>query len=150
APRAILQCLAEWERDHARLHGYAAMRRELDRRVSRLFFAPAPYLYEEIKGVGGAGEEHDLIEARGISGARIPVRRRTRALCLRLPAVRPTVGISPRRPRPALPRSHRWHRVRSAAARLDWYPLVADQNPRLHASIAAAGVRRSRLARADR
>src|SRR5262245_21305895 len=37
-----------------------------------------------------------------------------------------------------------------AAARLDWYPLVADQNPRLHASIAAAGVRRSRLARADR
>ena len=30
APRSLEQCLHEWEEDHAGLHGYAAMRKELD------------------------------------------------------------------------------------------------------------------------
>jgi SAM-dependent methyltransferase len=63
APRTLQRCLAEWERDHAGLHGYAAMRRELDRRFAALYFAWTPYLYEELEGVVDASEERDLIDA---------------------------------------------------------------------------------------
>jgi SAM-dependent methyltransferase len=63
APRSLQQCRAEWERDHADLHGYAAMRRELDRRFAELFFAWTPYLYGELEGVVDVSEERDLIHA---------------------------------------------------------------------------------------
>ncbi len=66
APRSLQQCRAEWERDHADLHTYEAMRRELDRRFAELFFAWTPYLYGELEGVVGASEERDLIDAGAI------------------------------------------------------------------------------------
>ena len=52
APRSLEQCLHDWEEDHAGLHGYAAMRQELDRRFTERFFAWMPYLYGELAGAG--------------------------------------------------------------------------------------------------
>lgn len=62
APGAVERCLTEWHDHHAGLHGYATIRKELDRRFSERFFAWAPYLYGEL-GEGVAEEEHALIEA---------------------------------------------------------------------------------------
>ena len=65
APSSLDACLAEWEADHAGLHGSAAMRRELDRRFTERLFAWTPSLYLEL---GGAleQEEQRLIEAGSI------------------------------------------------------------------------------------
>ena len=67
APPSLESCLAEWEDDHAGLHGYAAMREELDRRFTERFFAWTPYLYG---GLGGSAdlerEEQALIDAAAI------------------------------------------------------------------------------------
>jgi SAM-dependent methyltransferase len=65
APSSLEACLAEWEADHAGLHGYAAMRRELDRRFTESFFAWAPNLYSEL-GQALEDEERTLIEAGAI------------------------------------------------------------------------------------
>ena len=40
----------EWEAEHAGLHGYEAMRTELDRRFDERFFARTPYLYRYLRG----------------------------------------------------------------------------------------------------
>jgi SAM-dependent methyltransferase len=66
APRSLDQCLREWEDDHAELHGYAAMRPELDRRFSERFFAWMPYLYGELAGTVSAADERALIDAGAI------------------------------------------------------------------------------------
>ena len=66
APRSIEQCLHDWEDDHAGLHGYAAMRQELDRRFAELFFAWMPYLHGELAGAVSAPEERALIDAGAI------------------------------------------------------------------------------------
>jgi SAM-dependent methyltransferase len=63
APRSVEQCLADWESDHAGLHGYADMRRELDSRFTGRFFAWRPYLYEELGGATSESEEQALIDA---------------------------------------------------------------------------------------
>jgi SAM-dependent methyltransferase len=63
APISLDQCLVDWKHDHAGLHGYAAMRRELDRRLTERFFAWIPYLYGELPGVVEGHEERALIEA---------------------------------------------------------------------------------------
>ncbi len=56
--RGTLQaCLAEWEADHADLHGSTAMRRELDRRFTERWFAWTPSLYLEL---GHALEQEEL------------------------------------------------------------------------------------------
>jgi SAM-dependent methyltransferase len=65
APSSLQACLAEWEADHAGLHGFAAMRRELDRRFSESFFAWTPNLYCEL-GQALEQEERTLIEAGAI------------------------------------------------------------------------------------
>jgi SAM-dependent methyltransferase len=65
APSSLQACLAEWEADHAGLHGFAAMRRELDRRFTESFFAWTPSLYSEL-GQALEGEERTLIEAGAI------------------------------------------------------------------------------------
>jgi SAM-dependent methyltransferase len=65
APSSLQACLAEWEADHAGLHGYAAMRRELDRRFIERWFAWTPTLYLEL-GEGLEQEERSLIEAGSI------------------------------------------------------------------------------------
>ena len=65
APSSLQACLAEWEADHAELHGYPAMRQELDLRFTERWFAWTPSLYLEL---GGAlkEEERRLIEAGSI------------------------------------------------------------------------------------
>jgi SAM-dependent methyltransferase len=65
APSSVRACLAEWEADHAGLHGFAAMRRELDRRFTESFFAWTPNLYSEL-GQALEQEERTLIEAGAI------------------------------------------------------------------------------------
>jgi SAM-dependent methyltransferase len=57
APCSLATCLADWEDDHAGLHGYAAMREELDRRFDERYFAWKPYLYGERVTRGTAGYE---------------------------------------------------------------------------------------------
>jgi SAM-dependent methyltransferase len=64
-PGSLEACLADWEADHADLHGYAAMRTELDRRFVERFFSWTPYLYGELAGVGEE-DERQLIEAGAI------------------------------------------------------------------------------------
>jgi SAM-dependent methyltransferase len=63
ATRSLEQCLHEWQEDHAGLHGYAAMRDELDRRFTQRFFAWTPYLYGELAGAASEPEERALIDA---------------------------------------------------------------------------------------
>jgi SAM-dependent methyltransferase len=65
APTSLEACLADWDADHHDLHGYAAMRRELDRHFAERFFAWMPYLYGELTAVGEE-EERALIEAGAI------------------------------------------------------------------------------------
>jgi SAM-dependent methyltransferase len=65
APSSLQACLAEWEADHAGLHGYTAMRRELDLRFTELWFAWTPSLYLEL-GEKLEQEERKLIEAGSI------------------------------------------------------------------------------------
>jgi SAM-dependent methyltransferase len=62
---SLQACLAEWETEHAGLHGYAAMRRELDRRFTERWFGWTPSLYLEL-GEALEGEELRLIEAGSI------------------------------------------------------------------------------------
>jgi SAM-dependent methyltransferase len=65
APSSLEACLADWEADHEDLHGYAAMRKELDRHFAERFFIWMPYLYQELTGVDEE-EERALIEAGAI------------------------------------------------------------------------------------
>jgi SAM-dependent methyltransferase len=65
APSSLQACLAEWDADHAGLHGSAAMRRELDRRFTESFFAWTPNLHSEL-GHTLEQEERTLIEAGAI------------------------------------------------------------------------------------
>lgn len=65
APSSLEAFLAEWEADHAGLHGYTAMRRELDRRFTERWFAWTPSLYLELGGALEA-EEKSVIEAGSI------------------------------------------------------------------------------------
>jgi SAM-dependent methyltransferase len=65
APSSVDACMAEWEADHAGLHSYAAMRRELDRHFTERWFAWTPSLYLEL-GKALQGEELRMIEAGSI------------------------------------------------------------------------------------
>jgi SAM-dependent methyltransferase len=65
APSSLEACMAEWDADHADLHGYAAMRRELDLRFTERWFAWTPSLYLEL------GEELEQEERRLIAAGSI-------------------------------------------------------------------------------
>jgi SAM-dependent methyltransferase len=65
APSSLHACLADWDADHHDLHGYEAMREELDRHFTERFFAWMPYLYGELAKVDEE-EERALIEAGDI------------------------------------------------------------------------------------
>lgn len=65
ASRSLQACFGAWENDHADLHGYAAMRKELDRRFTERFFSWMPYLYGELAGVDEE-EERALIQEGAI------------------------------------------------------------------------------------
>ena len=64
--QSLQRCLREWSDDHADLHGYGAMRRELDRRFTEHLFTWTPYLYGELGGVATEAEEQALIDAGAI------------------------------------------------------------------------------------
>jgi SAM-dependent methyltransferase len=66
APASLADCRTEWEEDHADIHGYEAMRRELDRRFEGRYFAWEPYLHRELEGVASEVLERTLIEAGAI------------------------------------------------------------------------------------
>jgi SAM-dependent methyltransferase len=63
SPPSLKQCMAEWEADHAGLHGYAAMRTEIDSRFTESYFTWRPYLYEELGPPVAEAEEQSLIDA---------------------------------------------------------------------------------------
>jgi SAM-dependent methyltransferase len=65
-PRSLERCLREWSDEHAELHGYAAMRQELDRRFTERFFAWMPYLHGELAGAVTESEEQALIDTGAI------------------------------------------------------------------------------------
>jgi SAM-dependent methyltransferase len=62
-PGSMAECRRDWETDHAGLHGYEAMRAELDRRFSERFFCWRPYLYREFDDPEIETEERNLIDA---------------------------------------------------------------------------------------
>jgi SAM-dependent methyltransferase len=63
ARRSVDDCLLEWERDHAGLHGFATMRDQFDRHFTERFFAWVPYLYGELGDPKAEAEEAAMIEA---------------------------------------------------------------------------------------
>jgi SAM-dependent methyltransferase len=63
APGSLEEFLEYWRADHAGLHGYEAMRRELDRRFAERFFAWTPYRHGELGDAVGEAEVRTLIEA---------------------------------------------------------------------------------------
>jgi SAM-dependent methyltransferase len=66
APRSLERFLDWWKNEHQGLHGYSAMRSELDRHFVERFFEWGPYLYEEFNGAVEPSEEMGLIEAGAI------------------------------------------------------------------------------------
>jgi SAM-dependent methyltransferase len=65
-PGSLDDCLRKWGEDHTGLHGYAAMRAELDRRFTERFFSWTPYLHGELAGAVSEREERALIDAGDI------------------------------------------------------------------------------------
>jgi SAM-dependent methyltransferase len=57
----------DWEAEHSDLHGYEAMRRELDARFEERYFAWIAYLYRYLGGPATHGLEQALIDADAIS-----------------------------------------------------------------------------------
>jgi SAM-dependent methyltransferase len=57
----------DWEAEHADLHGYEAMRRELDRRFEERYFAWTAYLYGYLGGPATQVLEQALIDADAIN-----------------------------------------------------------------------------------
>lgn len=57
---------AEWEAEHAGLHGYAVMRPALDARFDERAFFLEPYLHRYLDGAAGDTLERALIEAAAI------------------------------------------------------------------------------------
>lgn len=66
APSSLDECLREWEKDHADLHSYEAMRTALDARFHERFFAWVPYLHHELGQVAPEAAEQELIDAGAI------------------------------------------------------------------------------------
>jgi SAM-dependent methyltransferase len=60
-------CCREWEGEHVGLHGYEAMRAELDARFDERAFEWMPYLYRLLAGAVDEALERRLIEQGAIS-----------------------------------------------------------------------------------
>ena len=66
-PAGLDDCRREWEAEHVGLHGYQALRSELDARFRERFFSWEPYLYRLLEnGVAAEQLERGLIEAGAI------------------------------------------------------------------------------------
>lgn len=66
APASLEELVEEWEAEHVGLHGFDAMRAELDRRFEERHFAWEPYLYRYLDGVATEQLERGLIDAGAI------------------------------------------------------------------------------------
>lgn len=60
------ECVSEWEADHVGLHGFAAMRAELDRRFDERLFVPGPFLYRLLGESVTAEREQRVIDSGDI------------------------------------------------------------------------------------
>jgi SAM-dependent methyltransferase len=67
APDSLDECLREWEADDAHIHGYGAMRRELDERFDERACAWVPYLYRDLEGAASMADEQAAIDAGTIA-----------------------------------------------------------------------------------
>jgi SAM-dependent methyltransferase len=66
APASPDEVRAEWESTHLGIHGYQALRRELDARFEELGFVRTPLLYRVLGGVATEVLEQALIDAGAI------------------------------------------------------------------------------------
>lgn len=78
APESLEAQAEEWEATHAGVHGFEAMRRELDARFDEVGFAWTPHLHRHTGGVATEVLEQALIDAGAIQalGFRYAGRRR--------------------------------------------------------------------------
>lgn len=63
APGSLDECVVEWERDDAHIHGYGEMLGALDRRFQERFFAWVPYLFRDLEGGASEADEQAAVEA---------------------------------------------------------------------------------------
>lgn len=63
APSSLEACVAEWEIDDSHIHGYDAMRTELDRHFDEREFAWVPYLYRDLEEAASLDGEQAAIAA---------------------------------------------------------------------------------------
>lgn len=66
APQSPEALRAEWEADHLGIHGYAALRREVDARFEESAFVWTPFLYRLTGGVATEVLEQALVDAGAI------------------------------------------------------------------------------------
>ena len=66
APASLEALREEWEADHLGIHGYGALRRELDARFDERFFAWTAFLHRLVGGVATEVLEQALIDAGAI------------------------------------------------------------------------------------
>jgi SAM-dependent methyltransferase len=66
APASIGELREEWDATHLGVHGYEALRRELDKRFEERGFAPAPFLHRLLGGVATEVLEQALIDAGAV------------------------------------------------------------------------------------
>jgi SAM-dependent methyltransferase len=66
APASLEALREEWEASHLGIHGYGALRRELDERFEERAFAWTPFLYRLLGGVATEVLEQALIDAGAI------------------------------------------------------------------------------------
>jgi ubiquinone/menaquinone biosynthesis C-methylase UbiE len=66
APATLDQVKEEWAREHEGLHGYEAMRRELEARFEQRHFSWEPYLFHELGGPATEELERAVIAAGAI------------------------------------------------------------------------------------
>ena len=66
APASSDEVRAEWESTHLGIHGYQALRRELDARFEELGFVRTPFLHQVLGGVATEVLEQALIDAGAI------------------------------------------------------------------------------------
>ena len=62
APGSLAACRAEWASDHEGLHGYTAMREQIDHHFTERYFAWVPHLHRELPDLDEE-QERALIEA---------------------------------------------------------------------------------------
>jgi SAM-dependent methyltransferase len=63
APASLEECIAEWERDDAQIHGQIEMKAALDRRFRQHYLAWVPYLWRDLEGATSFADEQAAIDA---------------------------------------------------------------------------------------